>query len=367
MSIKALLKTVILKHDWFLTLLLVVISGLGLLALYSASLSVGKGTLTIFYKQIVWFCLAIFVYFIVSSIDYKKFIQSAFILYSGLVFFLLLVLILGHVAMGAERWITVGPFRFQPSEFGKVIMVIFLAGWFSKNEVMTFKDIIVSFFWVVVPALLILLEPDLGTAVVYGFIYIFMLFVSGVPVRLFLHFMGLVFSFIPIAWFFVLKDYQKKRILIFIDPYIDPLGAGYNVIQARIAVGSGGFWGKGFLKGTQSKLRFLPEPHTDFIFGVFAEEFGFIGGITLIILFGLVFFRLLYMADRVSDMSGKLIIVGVLSFVLFQVVENMAMAMGLAPVTGIPLPFFSYGGSSLLTLAFAFGLCQSVLIHSGGR
>jgi rod shape determining protein RodA len=208
---------------------------------------------------------------------------------------------------------------------------------------------------------LILLQPDLGSSLVYCAIIFAILTAAGAPVK---YLGGLVLAgmfAMPFFWQ-TLKEYQKLRLKVFLDPYIDPQGAGYNVIQSRIAVGSGGLWGKGFLRGTQGRLHFLPEPHTDFIFSVYAEEFGFIGAVIVIILFSVLFWRILRAAFRTKDIRAKLLCVGVVAWMWFQVMESVAMSMGLAPITGLPLPLFSYGGSSLLMTAMGLALAQSVAI-----
>jgi rod shape determining protein RodA len=208
---------------------------------------------------------------------------------------------------------------------------------------------------------MILLQPDLGSALVYLAIIFAILAVAGTPAKYMAWLAGIGLCAMPVLWR-GMREYQRLRLIVFLDPYIDPQGAGYNVIQSRIAVGSGGLWGKGFLQGTQGRLHFLPEPHTDFIFSVFAEEFGFIGGIIVIILFACLFWRILRGAFRTRDTRAKLLCIGIVAWLWFQVMESIAMSMGLAPITGLPMPLFSYGGSSLLMVAIALALAQSVAI-----
>jgi len=210
---------------------------------------------------------------------------------------------------------------------------------------------------------LVLAQPDLGSAIVLSVMIFTALYAAGTPVRYLAGLSAAAVLLMPVGWHF-LKAYQRLRLLVFLNPYSDPLGAGYNVIQSRIAVGSGRILGKGFMMGTQSKLGFLPEPHTDFIFSVFAEEFGFLGGVFLLVLFSLLLWRIVAAGIKSRDLRGKVLVASIAGWIWFQLVEGMAMSMGLAPVTGLPLPFLSYGGSSLLALGIALGLVQSVVVEN---
>lgn len=346
--------------DWITLGLVAALSSLGLLALYSASFSFKGGGLHVFVRQLLWFGAGALVYLLSSRVGHKRLFHLSGLFYVVLLSLLVLVLVFGRVSGGSSRWLSLGPLNFQPSELGKVVLPLALSAFWEKRDPRGLGNLFLSIVLAALPASLVLLQPDLGTALVYAFIWLCVTFARGMPIRYLAFLFGGGLASLPVFWRFVLKDYQKKRILVFLDPYVDPLGAGYNVIQARIAVGSGGLWGKGFMEGTQSKLRFLPEPHTDFIFSVFAEEFGFFLSALVVLLFFLLLLRLLWVADGARDGFGKLFVVGIFSFLLLQFFENMAMTMGLAPVTGITLPFFSYGGSALLTIFLSLGLVESV-------
>jgi len=346
--------------DWITLALVGVLSSLGLLALYSASFSFKGGGLHVFLRQLVWFGVGFIFYLLSSRVEHRRLVHLSGLFYVVLLSLLALVLAFGRVSGGSSRWLSLGPVNLQPSELGKVVLPLVLAAFWEKRDPRGLVDLSASVLLVALPASLVLLQPDLGTALVYAFIWLCVTFARGIPIRYLALLFGGGLASLPVLWRFVLKEYQKRRILVFLDPYVDPLGAGYNVIQARIAVGSGGLWGKGFMEGTQSKLRFLPEPHTDFIFSVFAEEFGFFPSALVVVLFFLLLLRLLWVADGARDGFGKLLVVGIFSFLLLQFFENIAMTMGLAPVTGITLPFFSYGGSALLTVFMSLGLVESV-------
>jgi rod shape determining protein RodA len=290
----------------------------------------------------------------------------AYPIYGITLFMLLLTLFVSPEIKGAQRLIPLGFIRFQPSEFAKISLIIVVAKFLSRYPPLSIKPFMGG-VGVGLPALfLVLTQPDAGSGMVYIVIILSMLFVAGLPLK---YLCSLVISgaaLLPFAWFF-LKDYQKMRLLVFLDPTRDPLGAGYNVIQSRIAVGSGSLWGKGFLQGMQSKLRFLPEPHTDFIFSVYAEEFGFWGSFLLLAIFGVVFARIISAGMKSRDIRGKIIVAGVAGWIWFQMFEGIGMSIGLMPITGIPLPFLSYGGSSLLSVSIALGLVGSVYVGSAKR
>lgn len=267
---------------------------------------------------------------------------------------------LGYVAKGAQSWMNIGAFRFQPSEFVKPALALFLAAWCTTFEPQNLKGFLSALALGLVGAALVLVQPDLGSALVYGVITFTALAVAGAPAKYLWSFVGLGVAALPLGWFALLKPYQQNRLLVFIDPTRDPLGAGYNVIQSRIAVGSGGLLGKGLMMGTQSKLRFLPEPHTDFIFSVFGEEFGFFGCVVLLLLFTALFWRLFSSVLEGARRRDKIFVASVAFWVWFQFFEGVAMSMGLMPVTGLPLPLLSYGGSALLSTLITLGLCIKV-------
>ena len=274
---------------------------------------------------------------------------------------LILVMLVGQTALGAQRWIALGPISIQPSEFSKLIMIIALAAMLEKRggKINTITDLAPVAAYVGVPFLLVLKQPDLGTSLVFLAIFFGMVFVAGVRLRLLLGIFGAGLAAMPVLWHF-LKDYQKMRIMVFMDPNVDPLGAGYHIIQSKIAIGSGMLFGKGLFGGTQSQLNFLPENHTDFIFSVVGEELGFVGCAILLLLYLVVLWRGIRIAQDASDMFGRLLAVGITSMIAFHVLINVGMTMGIMPVTGIPLPLMSYGVSSLTTNMIAITILLNI-------
>jgi rod shape determining protein RodA len=331
----------------------------------AASGSVGRGA-EFALRQFGWGILSCVACLITVAAGYSKFMDMAYPVYALTLFLLFFMDVAAPTVKGAQRWLSLGVIRIQPSEFAKISLILLLSKFLSRYPPLSLKTFLAG--WAVsLPAIFLLLgQPDLGSALVYVFIVLCAIFVGGAPVRYLFGMMVLGLSALPFAWFF-LKDYQKMRILVFLDPTRDPLGAGYNVLHSRIAVGSGSFWGKGFLQGLQSKLRFLPEPHTDFIFSVYAEEFGFWGTALLLLIFGIIFMRIVAAGMKSRDVRAKILVSGVAAWIWFQVFVNIGMSMGLMPITGITLPFFSYGGSSLLAISIALGLVGSVYIGSAKR
>ncbi|MDR3332386.1 MAG: rod shape-determining protein RodA [Synergistaceae bacterium] len=344
-------------------MLLIVLSlfALGLVSIYSAGVGVRTSTALNALKQLSWGLVSAVAYVAVLRIGYQNFVRFSYWIYGGTLVLLMVLLLTGTVSRGAASWFRFGSVSFQPAELGKVSLILVLSRFCSRYPPDTLKKLASTLLIAGLGVVLILLQPDLGSSLVYCAIIFVILTVAGTPGK---YLGGLVMTGIIALPFFwsTLKTYQKLRLVVFLDPYIDPQGAGYNVIQSRIAVGSGGLWGKGFLHGTQGRLHFLPEPHTDFIFSVFSEEFGFVGGVVVVLLFALLFWRLLRAAFRTKDTRAKLLCVGVVAWTWFQVMESIAMSMGLAPITGLPLPLFSYGGSSLLMTAVGLALAQSVAI-----
>lgn len=341
---------------------MLVIFGLGVATIYSASPGAG-GMSAYAVRQLVWGSIGAVLYAAILRVGYKNMLAASVPLFGLIVALLILLIIVGKATKGAERWFNLGFVRFQPSELGKVIFALTLSQLCAYIPPTSAKGVLsvlgVSFFIVG----LIMLQPDLGSALVYLVMMFAVLIVAGAPCKVLA---GMIFSGLaamPLFWL-LLKPYQRMHIHVFFDPWIDPQGAGYNVIQSRIAVGSGGFFGKGFLHGTQGKLHFLPEPHTDFIFSVFSEEFGFFGCAVILLLFTLLLWRIIRVARHTRDMKGKLLAVGIAAWIWFQMTESVAMSMGLAPVTGLPLPLFSYGGSALLSVAIALALVQSIAVKS---
>jgi len=331
---------------------------LGVMFIYSASFRT-SGEYAV--RQAAWILVSFAFLFLTVHLGYRFFLGISYAVYVLAVALLLWVFIGGVVRLGAQRWIEFGPFSFQPSEFAKLSVVLALANflgsrnlWEGEGKAMALTAAIVG-----IPFIIILKQPDLGSAILFIPLGISMLFLWGIRYRyLVITFLaGLLAS--PLAWNF-LKNYQKKRILVFLDPSLDPLGAGYTAIQSKIAVGSGGLFGKGWLHGTQSQLDFVPEHHTDFIFSVIGEELGFFGSVFLLLLYGVLFYQIFQLIDRTTDIKGKLLGVGILSLFFSQVLINIGMSFGLFPITGITLPLISYGGSSLVANAIALGLLASI-------
>ena len=276
---------------------------------------------------------------------------------------LILVMLVGQSALGAQRWIALGPISIQPSEFSKLIMIIALAAMMEKRgKIQSLSDLAPVAGYVLVPFLLVLKQPDLGTSLVFLAIFFGMVFVAGIRLRILFGIFGLGLAAMPVLWHF-LKDYQKMRIMVFMDPNVDPLGAGYHIIQSKIAIGSGLLFGKGLFGGTQSQLNFLPENHTDFIFSVVGEELGFVGCAVLLLLYLIVLWRGTKIAQDASDTFGRLLAVGITSMIAFHVLVNVGMTMGIMPVTGIPLPLMSYGVSSLTTNIMAIAILLNIQLR----
>jgi rod shape determining protein RodA len=313
-------------------------------------------------KQGVWIAMGLVV-FLSFYLAGGSVVEQVTWIFAGVVTAsLLLVLAAGSARGGAQRWIAMGAFNFQPSEFAKVALVLVLSRFFAERyryDGLGFRETFQALGLTLVPFGLVMLQPDLGTAGIFLFILAGMMVAAGVRWRVLLTLGGLGAGALPVLWT-VMHDYQRQRILTFLDPERDPQGAGYHVIQSKIAIGSGGFLGKGYLKGTQGSLRFLPEQHTDFAFAVFAEEWGFLGVSVLLALFSLLVFRGFTLAARSQDRFASFACAGFTVYFLCHAVINLAMVSGLFPVVGIPLPFVSYGGSSMLTNMMALGIMANV-------
>lgn len=305
------------------------------------------------------------VMFCVYVCNFRIWHNFAYVFYFFTFIFLLIVEIMGIIKLGAQRWIDLYFFTFQPSELMKLALIFALAKYYSMLSIFEISEVkyhIVPILLTVLPTLLILKQPDLGTAGLLFGIGIGLVFLSGFPKKIFAMFILMAISICPFGWYF-LHDYQKNRILTFIDPNKDPLGTGYHVLQSKIAVGSGGVFGKGFLLGTQSKLNFLPEKNTDFIFTTIAEETGFLGGILIILLFLSLTFYFFWIGSEVRSTFSRLLCHGLGLLLFLHVFINIAMVMGVVPVVGIPLPFLSYGGSSMITFMISYGLIMSALAN----
>ncbi len=355
-----------LKLDWIMIATITLLIITGLILIYSTSFKEDQlANLSNFINQVIFAAIGLGLMFALSMFNYRNLKNITAYLYIFSIIALIIVLILGKTVSGSTRWIDLGFFNFQPSEITKLILVIVLAKYFSSNlrEIKFFKHLLITGIYTAIPVALVLLEPDLGTALSFIIIWAVMLLVVGARfLYLALVGMGAGATF-PLAWFFILRDYQKERLLTFLNPQGDPLGSGYNVAQSIITIGSGGILGRGLGYGPQSHLNFLPVQHTDFVFAVLAEELGFVGGIFLIVLLAVLFWRLFKAAKVSLDNFGKLISVGIITIIVFQVIINIGMNLGIMPVTGIPLPLVSYGGSSLLFFMLSFGIILSIGIN----
>lgn len=357
------------KFAFRLIALILLVALFGITTIYSSTVnSPFLAERLLYWRQIAWFFLGLICLLSVSQISYRRLWELAYALYAIGIIFLLIVGICGLIRLGAQRWLKIFWFSFQPSELMKLIVVIFLARYFSKpglglregvQEWGFAKAVLVPFAFISLPVILILEQPDLGTAAFIFFIFIAMLFVAQVNLR----FIALILLSIvlasPLFWH-LLKDYQKARLLVFINPNADPLGAGYTIIQSKIAIATGGLFGRGWLGGSQSQLRFLPESHTDFIFATFAEAWGLIGSAVLLLLYYLLIRSALRVAQRAQDHFGRLLASGVALILFIQIFINIAMTVGLAPVVGLPLPLLSYGGSCALVTFLSIGILISI-------
>lgn len=352
------------NFDWVLFGLTLIIAGIGLVALYSA---VTAGTQTdeivLFSRQLMWFGIGLGIMVVSFFFDYKYLDKFAPTIYVVTVALLILVRFYGTVGGGARSWLFLGPFNIQPSEIAKLTVIIILARYYSKvptSNGYTLRELIKPMLMTAVPFALIALQPDLGTATLLVLIAAAMTVFAGIERRTFLVLGVAGVLIVMIFWFFLMSDYQQQRVLTLLDANRDPLGAGYNIIQSRIAIGSGMLFGKGFLKGTQNALSFLPAQHTDFIFSVLSEEWGFLGSVTVLAVFFFLMICGLRIAYGCRDIFGMMIAVGVTGMLFWQVIINVSMVMGLVPVVGVPLPFVSYGGSSIVTMMLSLGLLINI-------
>ena len=351
------------KMNNYLVLNALIIVAISISTIYSATIAKGEA---FYIKESIWAGIGLVAYFIVSLIDYKKYFKYYKLLYILNICLLTSVLLFGVNRLGAQRWISLGPVSIQPGEVGKVLVVMTLSAFLTTNfreRVGGIKGIIASGIHILPALLLLLKQPDLGTTLIIVMTCSIILFIHNLDWKTIIILALGGAAFVPLAYLFLLKDYQKQRVLTFLNPESDLLGSGWNVTQSMIAIGSGEMYGKGFLNSTQSKLRFLPEAHTDFIVSVFLEERGFIGGVALFILYIILIMQILYIADTTKDTFGKLLCYGIGSIFFFHFVINVGMTMGIMPVTGKPLLLMSYGGTSLLISFVMLGIVQSVRIY----
>ncbi|KAF0152842.1 MAG: rod shape-determining protein RodA [Ignavibacteria bacterium] len=386
----------------FIPVLLLI--GFGLLAIYSSTLNLPNARAD-FYKQIVFAVISLVIFLVAYSLPHQTIKMTVIPVYGISLFFLLAVLAFGKTVYGAKSWLSIGGFGFQPSELAKLGTILMLAYWltYKNRDINNLIDLTIALGIGFVPIFLIMLEPDMGTAIVFGLITLVMVFWSGLSlfgifvvlsplVVIFVSLFGTIALIIALlviiaallffkrdlfnsvtvfvinlasGFFFdyifrILKPHQQKRIESFLDPMADPLGAGYNAMQAKVAIGSGGMFGKGFLEGNQTQLRFIPKQWTDFIYSVIGEEFGFIGSVTVVILFTIIFIRMLNIASLAKDKFSALVVVGILTLLFSHFALNIGMDLGITPVIGLPLPFLSYGGSSLMINMLLVGLALNI-------
>jgi rod shape determining protein RodA len=356
------------NFDWSILIVAVILSLIGVMTIYSATRPILDAEQKTFYmRQLYWIVLSLSAFFILISIDYKWFIKFAYIIYASGIILLVLVFVVGKKGMGAQRWIHLGFLSFQPSEFFKVFFVITLARYLSNIRPgggLGFGSIIkMTAMFFIVPAALILKQPDLGTSIMLLFIFIAMVLTAGIRKKTILAVVIVGLISLPLGGKILwdgLKEYQKHRIIAFMNPQVDPQGIGYHITQSKVSIGSGGFWGKGYLKGTQGPYRFLPENHTDFIFSIFAEEWGFVGSVILFMLYFFIIWRGLDTAKKARDIEGSFLALGVTFMLSFYFIINVGMTLGMVPVVGVPLPLMSYGGTALLSNFLSLGIIENV-------
>jgi rod shape determining protein RodA len=350
--------------DWYLIINGLALLLVGLVNLISATRSIEAGPYMLFIKQLVAIFIGVILIVVVTAYDYRLIAANSKYWYLGTLVLILVVFAIGSEGGGAKRWLTIFGIPFQPSELMKPVMILLLANMLYQrkrdNEPLGIRDILLPLAFIVVPSVLILKQPDLGTALVIVISCFCVLWFVGLKKSTYAILISGTLACVPMLWMFIMKPYQKMRILSLIHPELDPSGYGYHSAQAKIAVGSGQLFGKGYLNGTQHKLHFIPEHHTDFIFTVFGEEWGFIGSIVLFVLFLSFIYRCLKISQSTADDLGSILTFGIASVIFIQFTINIMMAINLAPVVGIPLPFISYGGSSMISTLLATGLLLNV-------
>jgi rod shape determining protein RodA len=352
------------NFDWGFLIVVLLIGSVGLVVLYSA-LTAGSETGAIHYlfkKQMIWMCAGLVILFITLIVDFRELDKMNLFIFVFCVGLLFSVLLFGQLGGGSRRWLVLGFIRIQPSELMKISLIISLASIYStavSQTGLSFRKLIKPAILCLIPFLLIVNQPDLGTGLLLMLIAASITLFVKVERKVFLSLLAVGISAIPLVWF-ALKEYQKSRILTFLNPDRDPLGAGYHIIQSKIAIGSGMLTGKGFLKGTQNALSFLPEQHTDFIVSVLAEEWGLVGCSILLVLYFLLLFWGLNIAYNCRNMFGSILAFGITTMIFWQIFINIGMVMGLMPVVGVPLPLVSYGGSSVITNMVGFGILLNI-------
>jgi len=358
----------IIKHiDYTLLFIVLLLCSIGLLVIYSTTniQITDIGSPVFFHKQLLYIAAGLVMSILIATIDYHEVEKISAPLYILSILLLIYVIFFGRVSGGAQRWIVIAGFDFQPTEFAKITLIIFLADFFSRQKDKLSYPVyfIAPFIFTGIPMLLIFKQPDLGSSMIFLGILLFMIFIAGIRWKHIIIMALLFLSSFPIMWSF-LKDYQKNRIILFINPNLDPLGAGYNVIQSKVAIGSGGLFGQGLFSGIQSQLKFLPAQHTDFVFSVVGEEMGFVGAVILLVLFIFLIWKGIKIAQEAVDFLGTFLAAGVVAFFFLHVLINVGMAMGLMPATGLPLPFISHGGTFMISNFIGIGILLNVHIRS---
>ena len=357
------MRNIIKNTDYLLLILVIVLVVIGVIGIYSAGLNSTSSDKE-YLKQIMWIVISLVAMIAVWMIDYHFTASVGMIAYPLFLILLVVVLFMPEIN-GASSWFNIGGTLIQPSEFMKIVYILMLAKFMefigkNKNAINKPLNILITGALFAVPVLLIMLQPDLGTAIVFASITFFMVFKYGLSYKYVITLVLLVIILVPLVYFFVLSDYQQERILVFFNPEREPLGAGYNAIQSKIAVGSGMIFGTGLGKGTQTQWGYLPVKSSDFIFSVISEEFGFIASIIVVIVYIILLLRVLKVSETSKDKLGSCIAIGIFGMYFFHFLENIGMTIGLMPITGIPLPFVSYGGSSMLTNFIALGILLSI-------
>lgn len=362
MDIRRILKNL----DWWLIFAVLALMACGLCLIKSATFSLAQeeGEAWHFNRQCIFMGIGFGLLLLSLLFDYRVLRKYANYIYFFNICLLIMVMLFGTTQLGAQRWIKIGSLSFQPSEFAKVFLIICLATFMEKRIEWfdEFKSYIPVFLYIFLPFILVMKQPDLGTSLTFIAILLGMMFVSGFKYKWFAILAAMLTACMPAFWY-ILKEYQKNRIRVFLNPELDPYGSGYHVIQSKIAIGSGGFLGKGWMQGSQSQLSFLPENHTDFIFAVCGEEFGFIGCVVIILLYAIIIWRGVAIALEADDEFGTLLAVGVTSMFMFHILVNIGMTAGIMPVTGVPLPFLSYGVSSLATNLMLVGILLNIKLR----
>ena len=347
--------------DWNFFGTALVLAAIGVVLVYSATWFADPN-LTIPKRQAIWVAIGLVLMLLFMAVDYHVLFDVAPILYGIGIILLIYLLVFGQLTAKVKSWIHIGPFQFQPSEFMKIFTALMLARFFDSNDraYLDFRSFMMAMGIIGLPVGLIIVQPDFGTAAAFFPLVAVAMFFGGIRPRIWVAMILIVAIALPLGWAFFLKPYQKERVVIFLNPEMDPLGDGYQVTQAKIAIGSGGIHGKGFKQGTQARLDYIPEHHTDFIFSVLGEEWGFIGVVIVLALYLFMIVQALTFAKHARDRGGTFLIICLISFVIFHVIINVAMQIGVLPTTGIPLPLLSYGGSSTMMFFIAIGLILNV-------